>query len=108
MNKPENKSGLEYKGTSKYCIKAVILEDGTKLDLEKITHLLIIKERNINDIGGEFCITQKINSIDDCQTMSNQAFMCSTAFKNMKKYGMSFEDGIKAHIKFINERLKNG
>ena len=72
MNRKER--SIEAKKPDLYEIKQITLKDGTVLDINKITHVALIKEsRKGNNIN--FKITYYCNLKDELITMSNQCMM---------------------------------
>ena len=106
-NKPiENTSGLYLKGESKYQIKKIILEDDKEIELDNITHVLLCKERNVDEKQADYNISYKVIEKRDYQPLSNQMFMMSNVLKLMGKYDFDFETAMKHHIDLITS-LKN-
>ena len=106
-NKPtENTSGLYLKGESKYQIKKIILEDDKEIEFENVTHVLICKERNVDEKQADYNISYKVIQKRDYQPLSNQMFMMSNVLKLMGKYDFDFETAMKHHADLITS-LKN-
>lgn len=100
-----NDRSIETKKIDEYEIKKIILNDGTVLDVDKITHVGLIKEsRKGNDIN--FKITYYCPLNDELITLSNECMMLSYVFKLMSQIGVSFEVGCNMYDDMIHEARK--
>ena len=101
----KNKSNLEFKGKSDFQVKYIILEDGTKLDLDNITHVLILKARK-NNKEYEFCLSQNVKEKNDYKALSNQAFLMANVLKIMALKNVDFGTATKIHIEYMDKLIE--
>jgi len=101
----KNKSNLEFKGKSDFQVKYIILEDGTKLDINNIAHVLILKARK-NDKEYEFCLSQNVRKKNDYKALSNQAFLMANVLKIMALKNVDFETATKIHIEYMDKLIE--
>ncbi|MFX0136107.1 MAG: hypothetical protein ACFFDN_20875 [Candidatus Hodarchaeota archaeon] len=96
---------LEKKEPTAYEIKQIILKDGTILDINKITHAALIKEKRKNN-RIYFKITYCCNDSDELIALSNECCMLTYVFKFMNQHNISFEDACKLYDDMMQEAKK--
>lgn len=96
---------LEKKEMTAYEIKKIILKDGTILDIDKITHVALIKERRVGN-NIDFKITYCCKNEDELMTLSNECCMLSYVFKFMSQNNISFEKACNVYDSMIEEAKK--
>jgi len=84
-----------------YEIRKIILNDGTELDVDKITHAAIVKDRRDGD-NIEFKITYCCKEKDELKALSNQCNLMAYAFKFMSEYNVTFEEAVKMYDELLN------
>jgi hypothetical protein len=100
----KNKKEMELKDMPKKA-KYVILEDGTKIDLDKTSHFLCYQE-NENNNSIDFNISHMSENDNITKMLSNQAYMFSNTFKLMSKMNLDFETAFEMHVDFIEKARK--
>jgi hypothetical protein len=88
-----------------YEIRKIILNDGTELDINKITHAAIVKDRRDGD-NIEFKITYCCKEKDELLALSNQCNLMAYAFKFMSEYNVSFDEAAKMYDELLKEAKK--
>jgi hypothetical protein len=101
----KNNSNLEFKGKSDFQVKYIILEDGTKLDINDIAHVLILKARK-NNKEYEFCLSQNVKQKNDYKALSNQAFLMANVLKIMALQNVDFGTATKIHIEYMDKLIE--
>ena len=84
-----------------YEIKKIILNDGTELNIDKITHAAIVKDRRYGD-NIAFKITYCCKDKDELIALSNQCNLMAYAFKFMSEYNVSFEEATFMYDEMLN------
>jgi hypothetical protein len=88
-----------------YEIRKIILNDGTELDINKITHAAIVKDRRDGD-NIEFKITYCCKEKDELLALSNECTLMAYAFKFMHKYNIDFEEATFMYDEMLKEAKK--
>jgi len=88
-----------------YEIRKIILNDGTELDINKITHAAIVKDRRDGD-NIEFKITYCCKKKDELKALSNQCTALAHIFKFMHLYDICFEDAESMYFRYLEEAKK--
>lgn len=89
-----------------YEVKKIILNDGTELDIDKITHAAIVKDRRDGN-NIEFKITYCCKQKDELLALSNQCNLIAYAFKFMHKYNIDFEEATFMYDEMLKEAKNN-
>jgi len=100
---------LDKKEPTTYEIKKIILKDGTILDIDKITHVAVIKEKETNkneEIYYDWKITYAAKTKNDLLALSNQCSMLAHAFKFMRQYDINFDKACIMYDEPIEEGRK--
>lgn len=82
---------FEEKDPKEYQIKRIELSNGTILDPDKITHVSVIKNKQIENVY-DFKISYGFITKLDLRALSNKCNMLAHVFKFMCKYNMTFEE----------------
>jgi hypothetical protein len=107
---------LEKKEPTAYEIKQIILKDGTILDVDKIVHVAVVKEKETKkckEIHYDWKITYFGKNKNDLLALSNQCSMLAHVFKFMREYDIDFDKAcimydemIEAGRKLLKDRKK--
>ena len=81
------------------------LKDGTEVKTNKDTHVMILKDRRIENRYG-FKITYLFEDEDELQILSNKCNMLAHVFKYMKEERLTFEEGVIKYDNMIETRRK--
>lgn len=102
---------IEKEEKTAYEIKKIILKDGTNLDIDKITHVALIKDKQKGN-HIDYKITYCAKNDNELLSMSNECSMLAHAFKFMREYHIPFDEACIIYDKYIEEKrkelLKNG
>lgn len=84
-------SNVETKKPDEYEIKKIVLKDGTEIDVDKLTHVAILKH---SQKGNEyyFKITHCMRTKKDSRALSNKCLLLAHAFNMMDKHNITFEE----------------
>lgn len=82
---------INVKKPDEYEIKKIVLQDGTEIDVNKLTHVAIIKHSQKGN-KYNFKLTHCMRTEQDSKALSNQCLMLAHVFNMMDKHKVSFEE----------------
>lgn len=112
MGNETNNLGLEFQGESNLYPRYVTMSDKKEIDLEKITHFILMKKSS-NDIGSYFICGAKTMKREDLHLIARQLLISSNIYKTMYDNNCNFQEAQKIseeHIKNLGIEFikKNG
>lgn len=101
----KKKRSIEEFEKTKYEIKKIILNDNTELEINKIVHVALVKEKQEGN-QFDFKITYGAKTKDDLLALSNECSMLAHVFKFMREYNIDFVKACKMYDELIEKAYK--